>query len=158
MQVREVPPSLNNAQAIDQMFPRQQLGGSTPTDLAMRHIVDQLIAAQDMGQNIMANPQYIILATDGAPNSICMGGVGGDSAVQQMAVGVEVDRATSRGIKTFVISLAGADAVLQGHLDDIARRGDPTNPMPRTYNPSTPQDLVASLTTLVGSALGCSVE
>jgi hypothetical protein len=56
-----------------------------------------------------------------------------------------------------VISLAGGDAALQMHLDEVARHGQPSNPGAITFSPMTPQDLVATLATLLGGAIGCEV-
>lgn len=152
-----VPIAPNNSPAIDAAFPPTELGGSTPTDRAMMRAVDDLIAARPTNPDEERKPQYIILATDGQPNDICVGGVGGDGAPQKMGVIQQVDRAAAEGIKTFVVSLAGNDAGLQAHLDEVARHGDPMNPMARTYSPATPEELVTALAALVGGAVGCDI-
>jgi hypothetical protein len=153
----QVPTAINNAAAIDMAFPMTELGGSTPTDKAMKAAVDQLIAAQMPGPDMMIKPQYIILATDGQPNDICVGGVGGDGMLQKQGVIAEVDRAAAANITTFVVSLAGGDMGLQMHLDEVARHGDPDNMMARTYSPETPEELVSALAALVGGAVGCDI-
>jgi hypothetical protein len=153
----QVPTAPLNAAAIDMAFPMTELGGSTPTDKAMKVAVDQLIAAQSNSPDSVIKPQYIILATDGQPNDICVGGVGGDGMLQKTNVIAEVDRASAANITTFVVSLAGGDMGLQQHLDEVARHGDPDNMMARTYSPETPEDLVAALAALVGGAVGCDV-
>jgi hypothetical protein len=43
------------------------------------------------------------------------------------------------------------------HLDEVARHGDPMNPMARTYTPESPEELVTQLATLVGGAVGCDI-
>ena len=68
-----------------------------------------------------------------------------------------VDRAKMAKITTFVISLAGQDAALQQHLEEVANHGDPMNPMAHAFNPSTPEDLVNTLSALLGGAIGCNV-
>jgi hypothetical protein len=148
-QIVEVKPAANNAGIIDQMFPAMELGGSTPTDKAMNYVVDQLIKLRKG-----TDPQFILLATDGQPNDICTGGTGGDGTVQQQGVITAVDRAAQSGITTFVISLA-TDSALQMHLDQVAHHGDAANPMAHSYTPTNSQDLVQTLTTLLGSAIGC---
>jgi hypothetical protein len=150
-QIVEVKPAANNAAVIDQMFPTMELGGSTPTDKAMNYVVDQLTALRKG-----SDPQFILLATDGAPNDICTGGMGGDGSVQQQGVVAAVDRAAQTGITTFVISLA-TDSALQMHLDEVARHGDKLNPMAHSYTPTNSQDLVQTLTNLLGSAIGCPI-
>ena len=152
-----VPARLDNAGMIGQMFPMTELGGSTPTDLAMKRAVDDLIALQP-GLDLNLYPQYIILATDGAPNSICVGGLGGDGTMQQANVIAEVTRAYQARITTFVISLAGMDAALQAHLEMVADAGNPADPNARAYSPAQPEELVQTLVTVLGQALGCNVE
>jgi len=152
LQLIEVQPKINNAPAIDQMYPTTELGGSTPTDKAMNRVVDQLLTLKAGS----ADPQYIILATDGQPNDICIGGAGGDGLAQQQGVIAAVDRAASMGITTFVISLA-SDPALQMHLDEVARHGDKANPAARTFSPTSTNDLVTTLTNLLGQAIGCPI-
>jgi hypothetical protein len=153
----QVPVALNNAMAIDAAFPATELGGSTPTDRAMQMAVDQLIAMRPTDPDVKAHPQYIILATDGQPNDICMGGVGGDGAAQKAGVIAAVDRAAMMGISTFVISLAGGDPGLQSHLDEVAKHGQPMNPMAVTFAPDSPMALVDTLSAIVGGAVGCEI-
>jgi len=152
-----VPIAPNNAPPIDMAFPATELGGSTPTDRAMMRAVDDLLASRPTDPDADRKPQYIILATDGQPNDICMGGAGGDGMAQKQGVITQVDRAATEGIKTFVVSLAGGDAGLQAHLTEVAMHGDPMNPMAQTYSPETPEELVTALATLVGGAVGCDI-
>jgi hypothetical protein len=157
-QMVEVAPGRNKAMAIDMAFPQRELGGSTPTDKVMKHEVDTLIAARDPNADPMLHPQFIILATDGQPNDICAGGMGGDGTLQQQNVIAEVDRAAAAGITTYVISMAGGDAALEAHLMVVAQHGDPTNMAAVPFNPMNPQDLLTALTTLLGTAFGCNVS
>jgi hypothetical protein len=156
-QYREVPPAFNNADAISGMFPRQSLGGSTPTDKALNYAIDKLIAAQ-AGRNLAEEPQYIVLATDGLANDICVGGVGGDGLAQQQAVIDAVTRAAQSMITTFVISLAGGDAALEAHLALVAKAGNPADPNAVTLSPATPDALNAALIQILGTALGCAAD
>lgn len=152
-----VPNNLNNAMAIDMMYPATELGGSTPTDKAMTSAVDILLMNNMNNPDAVALPQYIILATDGQPNDICVGGMGGDGSAQRAGVIAQVDRAAQANIKTFVISTAGGDAMLEAHLDEVAKHGDPTNPMAHSFSPMNPDDLVNTLAALLGGAIGCDV-
>jgi hypothetical protein len=157
-QLIDVTPSKDNADAIARMFPMRELGGSTPTDKALNHVVDQLIAAQTPGLDLMMHPQYIILATDGQPNDICVGGAGGDGTAQQQAVIAAVDRAAVAHIRTYVVSLAGGDMALEQHLAVVATHGNPTDATAHTFSPANPDELVQALVQVLGNALGCSVE
>lgn len=155
----QVAPALDNAAAIDMAFPATELGGSTPTDRAMKSAVDLMLGMRSTNPDVVNNPLYIILATDGQPNDICTGGVsaGGDGSAQKAGVITEVDRAAAADITTFVISLAGNDANLQAHLEEVADHGDPTNPDAHTFSPTSPEDLANTLAVLVGGAIGCEV-
>jgi Mg-chelatase subunit ChlD len=155
-----LPPKLNNAMAIDMTFPQTELGGSTPTDKAMAHVMDTLIPTiTQQGPDTKAmGPVYVILATDGAPNDICVGGVGGDGSLQRQGVIAAVDRGAAAGITTWVISLADGDPALQSHLDEVARHGEPMNPMAHTFTPADPDALINTLSALVGGAVGCHIN
>lgn len=150
-QIVDVKPAPSNAAAIDAKYPNVELGGSTPTDKAMNVVVDQLVSAKGRSPT---DPQFILLATDGQPNDICMGGMGGDGTQQQKNVIAAADRAAAMGITTFVVSLA-TDPALQMHLDEVARHGDPKNPAAHSYTPTNTADLVNTLTQLLGTAVGC---
>jgi hypothetical protein len=156
-----MPPQLNNAAAIDMKVPMTELGGSTPTDKAMSHVMDALIAAKPQpggpDKNVMVSPTYVILATDGAPNDICVGGMGGDGSAQQMGVLTAVDRGVAAGITTWAISLAGTDKTLQARVEEIAKHGDPKNAMAHAFSPMNPDELITTLATLLGGAVGCNV-
>lgn len=155
-----LPPKLNNAMAIDMTFPQTELGGSTPTDKAMAHVMDLLIPTiTQQGPDTKAmGPTYVILATDGAPNDICVGGAGGDGSPQRQGVIAAVDRGAQAGITTWVISLADGDPALQSHLDEVAHHGDPMNPMAHTFTPTDPDALIKTLAGLVGGAIGCNIS
>ena len=153
----QVPVVLNNAMAIDTAFPQTELGGSTPTDKAMKVAVDQMIAMKNLDPDAKPHPQYIILATDGQPNDICIAGLGGDGSLQKSNVLAEIDRAAMANIITFVVSLADGDPGLQAHLDEAAKHGEPQNPMAHTFNPMTPEDLTNTLIAIIGGAVGCEI-
>jgi hypothetical protein len=154
-----MPAKLNNAQAIDMVFPSAQLGGSTPTDKAMDHVMSALIATrhQQAPDQQAQSRVYVILATDGAPNDICVNGMGGDGSVQRQGVIAAVDRGAAAGITTWVISLANGDANLQTHLDEVAKHGEPMNASARTFSPASPDELIMTLAGLLGGAVGCHI-
>jgi hypothetical protein len=158
--VEVLPAKLDNAKAIDMAFPEVELGGSTPTDKAMGHVMDLLIPTlqQQAPDGQPMGKVYVILATDGAPNDICVGGVGGDGIAQQQGVIAAVDRGAAAGITTWVISLADGDPALQMHLDQVAMHGDPGNQQAHTFNPTNPDELLMTLARLLGGAVGCHVE
>lgn len=151
-----VAPMFANSKAIGQAFPQKEPGGSTPTHKAMNDAVTQMMMSA-AGKDPASSPHFIILATDGQPNDICMGGLGGDGSAQKAEVIAAADRAAAAGIRTFVISLAGNDAGLEAHLAEVAKHGDPLNPTAHTFSPMTPQDLQMALRMVLSSALGCVI-
>lgn len=152
-----VPPTFANLNAISMKYPAKELGGSTPTDKALAAAVEQVIALT-AGKDVEQNPGFIILATDGEPNDLCFGGRGGDGSLQRQCVISAVDRAAAAKIRTFVISLAGNDMKLQQHLAEVAKHGDPTNPMAHPYSPMNPDELVMALKAVLTPALGCALQ
>lgn len=152
-----VPPSFSNLDAITMNYPANELGGSTPTDKALAAAVEQMIALT-AGKDVEQNPGFIILATDGEPNDICRGGRGGDGSLQRQCVVSAVDRAAAAKIRTFVISLAGNDMKLQQHLAEVAKHGDPGDPMAHPYSPMNPDELVMALKAVLTPALGCELQ
>lgn len=156
----ETPAALQNAMAIDAMYPTAELGGSTPTDRALDHLMDTLIPMVGAPSPDGEPPGdiYVILATDGAPNDICVGGVGGDGAAQRQGVINAVQRGADVGITTWVISLAGGDPGLQAHLDQVAVVGAPNDPAAHTFNPNNPEELIQTLAQLLGGAVGCNIS
>lgn len=157
-QLLYTPAEINNAMAIDMAYPMLELGGSTPTDRAMKQVMDSLIPMVGTQGPDDKTPSeiFVILATDGAPNDICVGGVGGDGAPQRAGVIAEVQRGAEEGITTWVISLAD-DPTLQAHLDEVARAGAPMDPAAHTFSPSSPDELVQTLAQLLGGAVGCNI-
>lgn len=147
----EVPQALNNEPPITSVYPMKELGGSTPTHKALTAVVDKLIDAQMVVPDRAVQPQYIVLATDGEPNELCANPSGVDPHVEVIA---QVTRAAEAGIKTFVISLAGDDANLMSHLVKVAEAGMTGYP---PFSPMSKQDLVTSLTQIIGGAVGCEV-
>jgi hypothetical protein len=143
--------ALDNFTAIDGMYPAQPLGGSTPTHMALQWAVDNLVDDNTLVLDAEKGPQYVILATDGAPNDFCEGGAGADASAQvlQAAQGV-----ADKGAQMFVISLAGDDPNLQAHLQQVAEIGNTGSP---PFTPTSKDDLVNVLTQIVGGAVGCEV-
>lgn len=152
-----VPPMFSNLAEINAKYPAKELGGSTPTDKALAAAVEQ-IAALTAGKDPEQNPGFIILATDGEPNDLCTGGRGGDGSLQRQCVISAVDRAAAAKVRTFVISLAGNDMKLQQHLAEVAKHGDPSDPMAHPYSPMNPDELVMALKAVLTPALGCELQ
>ena len=151
-----VPNALMNYAAIDAVYPQRELGGSTPTNLAMREVLEPMVTNLPVRtpDGPRVQPHFVILATDGQPNSICTGGTGGDGLPQQQDTVDIVAWAARAGVQTYVISLA-QDPILMTHLDAVATAGGTGSP---PFTPTNQADLVATLTQIIGGAIGCRVQ
>ena len=126
-----VEPKLNNHADIQAIYPPDPLGGSTPTDRALTVVRARLPAT-------LAGPTVVVLATDGAPNDLCST----DIPLPDVRPDVikEVQKLAMRGVKTYVISLAGDDQSLTEHLTQVAQAGATGKP------PFLPRDSAQLLT------------
>jgi len=147
-----VPPALDNFTTLDDAYPQMPLGGSTPTHAALQSAMDQAVSRVQTGPDQEGGPQYVVLATDGEPNDLCSGDLALDV---RPAVISAVEQGAARGVKTFVISLAGQDAALQAHLEQVAAAGN-TGQAP--FTPMSKNDLVDVLTQIIGGAVTCQVR
>jgi hypothetical protein len=59
------------------------------------------------------------------------------------------------GTKTFVISLAGDDAELQAHLEEVANVGGTGKP---PFTPMSKDELVQTFQEIIGGAVGCEIR
>jgi hypothetical protein len=102
--------------------------------------------------------QYVVLCTDGEPNGCPSSGTdrgGGSLATDFEGPKKEVTAAAASGIKTYVVSVASGGAQYQQFLDALAQIGNTGSP---AFSPSTKDDLVAQLTSIIGSAIGCQIQ
>ena len=147
-QLIAVPPARGAAQAITAVYPVVELGGSTPTDRALNAAVDQAIAAG-------AASKALVLISDGQPNDICMGGVGGDGSAQRFASIAAVERAYAAGIRTYVLNMAAGDPLLTAHLTEVAARGSQSDPLAKAYSPGDHGALRVALDDIMAKILAC---
>jgi hypothetical protein len=133
------------------------LGGSTPTDKAIEAVIAHL---PDNGNAQVldgrSNPTIVVLATDGAPNDLCggggiFGGLGNDVRPNVIAA---VNKLAAAEIKTYVISLAGGDAMLTQHLTDVATAGKTGLP---PFIPMNKDQLVQTFRDIIGPGAACDV-
>jgi Mg-chelatase subunit ChlD len=147
-----IDPTLDNFAALDQAYPAMPLGGSTPTHSALQSVMDNVTMQVENAPDQDIGPQYVVLATDGEPNDLCSGDLALDVRPGVIAA---VEQGAAAGVKTFVISLAGQDAALQAHLEQVAAAGN-TGQAP--FTPTSKDDLVAVLTEIIGGAVTCAVR
>jgi hypothetical protein len=146
-----VDPKLDNLSAIDAVYPENPLGGSTPTDKALAAVLAR-IAAQPAGADPHAGPNIVVLATDGAPNDFCQTATpAGDVRAQVIDAVKQLD---AMGTRSYVVSLAGEDAELAQHLQQVAAAGGAGKP------PFVPQDaaeLLQSFQDIAGPGVQCEI-
>ncbi|MET0284708.1 MAG: vWA domain-containing protein [Polyangiales bacterium] len=146
--VTVVEPALDNYQAIAAAYPMEPTGASTPTHYALVDLQARIVAA------MRSEPTFVLLATDGKPN-ICdfHDGIPSNFLTDQEAVDT-VTQLEQAGTRTFALSMAGDDADLGAHLNDIAKAGGTGASV---FSPATQDDLVKSLTEIFGGTQSCSI-
>jgi hypothetical protein len=150
-----VDPALDNFMTLDAAYPTREIGGWTPTDRAMEHVVANLPVLNQAVLDEQKDPIYVILATDGQPNDNCNGMGNGQDFQPEVAQRVldAVNNGVKMGMSLFVISLAGDDDQLRMHLEDVAAAGNTGKP---PFEPSSKDELANTLREVVGGA-SCSV-
>ena len=144
-----IDPALGNLAAISGSMPQSPPGMFTPTGMALDYVHDNMIKMQ--APDAEFQPQIVVLATDGEPNSC-------DNANEQtyQASVDAVTRIEALGVQTYVVSLADATGAFHDHLQQLADLGSGTG-SGILYEPTTPENLTADLETLVGGAVGCDL-
>jgi hypothetical protein len=164
VQLVTVPPELNNYEAIAAQFPAEELGGWTPTDRALEHVIANFPVTNQPMLDAEGDPTYVILATDGAPNDRCdgeqdmmgggnRGGGGLDPEVAERVLAA-TEQGVAMGMHMFIISLAGGDQELQQHLEQVAELTGTGQP---PFVPSTQQALIDTFLQIVGNA-SCQIQ
>jgi hypothetical protein len=143
-----VEPALNNHAALDAAYPQDPIGTGTPTDKAVDHVVTNLPVTNQQTLDMQPAPVYVVLATDGGPNDSCQGLFGDDGVVEQRVVDVTA-RGTQMGMDMLIISLAGGDAELQAHLQQVAQATRTQTP---PFVPATQAELIGTFLDIIGGA------
>lgn len=152
----EVSVASNNAASIEAAFPDSPPGFNTPTGVALDQLVRQLpdtaeVTARGLG------PQIVILATDGEPYE-CTDWVAFFDhdelpAIDYASVVAAATTGTSRGVTTYVISVAEATGDYADHLNQVAVAGGSS----AAFSPSNRADLVMRIRNIVNTAVSCDV-
>lgn len=147
-----IPHALNNYDAIDSALPAESPGRRTPTGAALDAVCRALPGISDEG----TRPQYVVLATDGQPNS-CEGAFNMNQPDYQSVIDA-ANRCCDNGVTLYVVSLASATGEFQAHLQEVADIGMCNQDDSATvYSPQSPQQLSDDLGELIGGALNCDV-
>jgi hypothetical protein len=153
-----IPHNLNNYDAIAAALPQESPGEHTPTGEALDAVCKALPGVSENG----SLPQYVILATDGEPNSCTGGGTGGGgrgtgggTTTAYQSVIDAANRCRDAGVTIYVISLApDATSEFQANLQQVADIGGTST----VYSPQDPDQLSSDLGKLVGGTLNCDVR
>lgn len=149
----EVPVALNNLSAISSVYLPDDWRNGTPTGESLAVVWPKLAA---IDQNVMPGPNFIILATDGEPNSC--GGFGEQDQGRQASIEA-VTAAKNAGINTYVISV-GND-VGEDHLRELANvgQGEPIDdPTDRFHVATDTAGLVEALREIIIGVRPCEFE
>lgn len=147
-----VEPKQNNYTDIDNAYASSPLGGSTPTDQALRSVLSHLPDTPEQVLDGRVNPTIVVLATDGAPNNLCTVDFNNPD-VQSNVVNVVAELA-NRQVQTYVISLAGDDSQLTQHLEQVAVAGMTGSP---PFLPANKTELIQTFKEIIGPATVCDV-
>ena len=156
-----VMPEKDNFDAIAANVPAAPPGMFTPTGPALDAIVDLLPDPQG-ALDMVVEPQIVVLATDGDPNScgdVAAGGLGGFPLSDYGPSIAAAMKLQAKNQRMYVISV-GNDASA-GHLQEMANIGaglpQATNPGAPVYYPEDPTALADTLETLIGQELSCDL-
>ncbi|HET8933792.1 MAG TPA: vWA domain-containing protein [Polyangiales bacterium] len=147
-----VEPALDNFMPLDMNYASTPLGGSTPTDQALNAVIGHLPDQTGQVLDGRIYPTIVVLATDGAPNNFCTTDFTMIDAAP--AVITAVSTLASMNTKTYVISLAGGDAMLTQHLEQVATAGMTGMP---PFVPTNKAELVQVFKDIIGPAAACDV-
>jgi hypothetical protein len=148
-----IQPALDNLPAITMGLPQVQPGMYTPTGPALDWVYTNMFSATNLTPDQQVQPQIVILATDGEPNSC-------DNATSNFQPSIDaVTKGAMQKVKTYVISLAASSGQFHDHLQQLANIGasEPAGSNAMLYEPTTPGELAADLELLVGGAVGCDL-
>jgi len=154
--VVSVEPKVANFNDINMVYPPTPLGGSTPTDKALEAVIAHLPDSGNMQVlDGKSNPTIVVLATDGAPNDFCsQGGFLAPPPDVRPNVVNAVKKLAESEIKTYVISLAGGDAMLTQHLTEVAAAGKTGMP---PFIPMNKDQLVQTFRDIIGPGAACDI-
>jgi hypothetical protein len=131
--------------------------GQTPTGESLQQILNNLEPLLQTGPDQKVVPYYLLIATDGQPDTCADPNTDGSPAATQLVVD-QVARAFQLGVKTFILSV-GSDTS-DAHLQDVANAGvgntgGGTAPF---WKPGDSQGLSDALSAIIGGALSCKAE
>lgn len=140
--VTVLPPALDNFTPIDTTYRMYGPGSNTPTGASMSALTAML-----GGMTLPPGPTFIILATDGEPNT-CTDTM--DTTGGQMMSEAAAAAAHAAGYTVDAIGVSTDVALM--NLTRVATAGGGT-----AYSVTNTADLVAALNTIIGGAVSCDI-
>jgi len=137
-------PALNNAPAIDALFVNNQPSGYTPTALAVSSTATYVAGLPSMGGS-----KFIVLATDGLPNT-CTSSA--DDTTNTVAA---IKAAYDSGIVVYVLGVGPEIGANNANLQAMADAGQ-GKVGAVFYKGTSPSDLVSAFNTIIANARGCN--
>lgn len=162
--VVSVPHALNNYDRILQVYddigtiPSLNPLGQTPTGEALKVIVDRLEPQVNEKVDKRVDPFYMLLATDGLPDTCAVPNAEDDPAgcpeAQQSTID-QIKRARKLGIKSYVLSVG--DDVSNTHLQAVANAGVGGAGAP-FWKVGDEKGLRDALSAIIGAASSCQLK
>lgn len=149
-QLTQVAVALDNYQALEDIYARQEPLDNTPTAESLDAVARQLAAYTEPG------PKVIVLATDGNPDN-CQNPDDNNSpdggATSKALVIDAAQRAFAQGISTYVISVG--DEAAEEHLLNLAKAGQGGAPDAKFYRALETSELVQAFDSILQGVVTC---
>lgn len=143
----QVPPMLNNYQAIHDVFAGTEVGNQTPTAESLSAITADLEEFTEIG------PKFIVLATDGDPDT-CLDPDSNGTAPPRLMAEEAVQVAWAKGITTYVIAV-GDDIQDLNHMQTLASLGRGGEPSAQYYPATDANSLVSAFASIFSTLVSC---
>ncbi len=162
--LHNVPAALNNRTPIKNLFDPEDPEGKTPTGDSIAAAVTELDKLTD------ARRKYIILATDGVPDTCAQpiipiddAGAAQAKAAARKLVTDKTTVAQNKGIGLFALYIGDADSETRTHMQEVANAGaglalDGSEGTEPFFEATNPAQLSAALSDIIGSVLTCAIR
>lgn len=149
--VDTIGPQLDAQDEITTVLDASGPDGDTPTAESLE------LALQTLQEDDWVGPKYLLLATDGVPDTCALPDPQTDMEIAMVENGVvsAVEAAFEAGVETFVISVG--EELSDGHLQDVANAGQ-GGADAEFYRALNPDELVTAFNEIISGVRGCDLE
>jgi hypothetical protein len=149
--VDTIGPQLDAQDEITTVLDASGPDGDTPTQESLE------LALQTLQEDDWVGPKYLLLATDGVPDTCALPNPESMMEIAMVEAGVvsAVQAAYDAGIETFVISVG--EELSDGHLQDVANAGQ-GGADAEFYRALNPDELVQAFNDIISGVRGCEIE